>query len=679
MGRVIIQNDSIGGYQKGLEIVNQVRETATPTISNLRIRNSSNSTRTDTYGIVLTGSVNARITDSEIEEAMYGIYYSNTGIIQRETPTLSNLRIRNSSNSTRAGSIGIYLNGLSSVIVDNDSIYGFAKGIVIDETTRSADCTPTLSNLRIRSSSNSNRTDTIGILLQGSVDARITASLIDEFDIGISYLRQQNRAGSSTTTLSNLRIRNSSNSSRLASVGMYLDNLQKVIIVNDSIEGYPTGVQFHTSSRTNASTPTISNLRVRNSSNSSRISRNVGTGLILEHSLKGAVLNSYFENFATGIVIPDNNRMQISDNSFKNCTIGIDVNGADAIPQIHRNRLYLSSGYLLSNPGTANWAFVITAADTLLLNNNTIYRYSHALKLVSANVQFHQNIVWNTTPNSLPVESLQSEIYSAYNDISYIAGIYPGFRNINVNPLFVNPEAENFGLLVNSPCIDAGEEAFGTDADGTRPDLGALPYLHKADFSTDHQFETVNEPIHFMNTSIGHDPATSSYAWDFNNDGVWDSYLMNPVKSYSAPGLYSVKMRVQTSTLSDSTIKINVVIIQNTALPAPQNIQISKSGNNTILNWEPVTHNLLEQAVSVDFYLIYQAASPAGPFNFLDSTPGVTHYVHTDILAQNRSQFYIVLGFVGSREQLRQYLNEHRSLSVSNQDASFERKPVFQK
>lgn len=55
---------------------------------------------------------------------------------------------------------------------------------------------------------------------------------------------------------------------------------------------------------------------------------------------------------------------------------------------------------------------------------------------------------------------------------------YPGLGNTDVPPLFVNAASGDFRLLPNSACIDAGDPSSPLDDDGTRADMGALPFNH---------------------------------------------------------------------------------------------------------------------------------------------------------------------------------------------------------
>ncbi|HPD47711.1 MAG TPA: lamin tail domain-containing protein [Anaerohalosphaeraceae bacterium] len=53
--------------------------------------------------------------------------------------------------------------------------------------------------------------------------------------------------------------------------------------------------------------------------------------------------------------------------------------------------------------------------------------------------------------------------------------VWPGTGNIHADPLFVNAGAHDYRLQPASPCIDAGDPAQ-TDPDGSRVDMGCLPY-----------------------------------------------------------------------------------------------------------------------------------------------------------------------------------------------------------
>ena len=68
--------------------------------------------------------------------------------------------------------------------------------------------------------------------------------------------------------------------------------------------------------------------------------------------------------------------------------------------------------------------------------------------------------------------------------------------------------------------------------------------------------------VHFTDFSTG---SPASWKWDLGNGTI--SYLQNPSTTYFNPGKYTIKLVIKNGTLSDSTVKLNYIIIN--ALPKP--------------------------------------------------------------------------------------------------------------
>ena len=77
-------------------------------------------------------------------------------------------------------------------------------------------------------------------------------------------------------------------------------------------------------------------------------------------------------------------------------------------------------------------------------------------------------------------EAWQVPLRWAYNDVwAHAGGHFSGMDdptgvdgNLSVDPLFQDPDADNYDLLAVSQCVDAGDPDL-LDADGTRSDMGA--------------------------------------------------------------------------------------------------------------------------------------------------------------------------------------------------------------
>lgn len=83
----------------------------------------------------------------------------------------------------------------------------------------------------------------------------------------------------------------------------------------------------------------------------------------------------------------------------------------------------------------------------------------------------NSSIFWANSPNELAGPS--GSVSVAYCDVK---GGYTGIGNLQGDPKFWGAEIANLRLRAGSPCIDAGDPNLALDADGTRADVGALPF-----------------------------------------------------------------------------------------------------------------------------------------------------------------------------------------------------------
>jgi hypothetical protein len=135
---------------------------------------------------------------------------------------------------------------------------------------------------------------------------------------------------------------------------------------------------------------------------------------------------------------------------------------------------YLGTVYLTNNTivengrdGYHDWS----GGGAMYLKNNIFAengRYG-IFKHRTTPVYISYNDVWNNA------EGAYYEGYSG-NPTPFVP--YPGTGEIAEDPLFVNPNEDDFHLQVGSPCIDAGDPSLPFDPDGTIADMGAL-YFHQ--------------------------------------------------------------------------------------------------------------------------------------------------------------------------------------------------------
>ncbi len=88
---------------------------------------------------------------------------------------------------------------------------------------------------------------------------------------------------------------------------------------------------------------------------------------------------------------------------------------------------------------------------------------------------------------------------------------------------------------------------------------GPEPYY--ANFEAEPTTGTAPLTVQFIDLSSGAD--IQNWEWDFNNDGVIDSYEQNPEYTYQDTGYYSVKLKIYYGPLEDGYIKSNYIHVTN--------------------------------------------------------------------------------------------------------------------
>lgn len=82
-----------------------------------------------------------------------------------------------------------------------------------------------------------------------------------------------------------------------------------------------------------------------------------------------------------------------------------------------------------------------------------------------------------------------------------------------------------------------------------------------ADFVADTTFGYIPFDVHFTDLTSG---SASTWQWDFENDGITDSYEQNPVHTYTQVGYFSVRLIAGNGITSDTALKINYITADST-------------------------------------------------------------------------------------------------------------------
>ena len=114
----------------------------------------------------------------------------------------------------------------------------------------------------------------------------------------------------------------------------------------------------------------------------------------------------------------------------------------------------------------------------------------------------------------------------------------------------------------------------------------------EANFSVDTTTGYSPLNVTFSDQSLGN---ITFWEWDFQNDGVVDSYEQNPIYTYYQAGSYDVKLWVSDGTYSDSLIIINYISVtppvanftaNTTTGYCPLNVTFSDQSLGNITSWE---------------------------------------------------------------------------------------------
>ncbi len=154
--------------------------------------------------------------------------------------------------------------------------------------------------------------------------------------------------------------------------------------------------------------------------------------------------------------------------------------------------------------------------------------------------------------------------------------------------------------------------------------------LSEANFTADIHVITPGDTVNFTDISSG---LPTSWNWDFQNDGTYDSSLQNPTFVFNTPGLYDVKLKTQNSVVTDSIIKSEYIACVDDTNTAT-NLQIITDSSDVVLNWDTDTEPYM--------YYVYISDTPDGNWQYLAKVSDSNTFTHTDALIGNDRKFYTV-------------------------------------
>jgi len=519
----------------------------------------------------------------------------------------------------------------------------------------------------VRNSSQTSREENIGIDIAGSVEAHLDDVVVEDYPFGLKYHGALYSRETLTPTLTNIRVRNSSQTSRNLYIGMQLADLGRVVCSNDSIGGYQIGLEITNSGFTrDISTPTLTNIRVRNSSQTSRYEN---AGIFLGDGVAGTLSGADVAGARIGIFIADGNNTRLEPARVFDCETGIKAAGSLLPRPLKRHLIVLTPAFEAEHPDWQFKALDISMPGPWIIQNNTIDGYPVYMKASNAGILFDSNIAWNEAPSPQPFLMENTLLNTSYNDINS-SPLYPGLGNMAADPIFNNPLEGDYNLSYNSPCIDAGSPLMPHEPDGSTADQGAFPYTHRVSMEVSQRFVQPGTLVTFTNTSLGHDHQSSTCTWDLGKDGIIESQNRDWAYQFDNPGVYNLRLTMTSGLLVDTRDYDAVVVVQSALLQAPQGLVIATDDDfGVLLDWEPVTLTQQGDPINVEYYLIYSCDQPDGYFDFVGNTQDFeTAYTHING-ATDEHRFYFVLGFTGSMRELQQFIDQNRRMRPGHPQA----------
>nr|WP_319373494.1 PQQ-binding-like beta-propeller repeat protein [uncultured Methanobacterium sp.] len=209
--------------------------------------------------------------------------------------------------------------------------------------------------------------------------------------------------------------------------------------------------------------------------------------------------------------------------------------------------------YALSSNGTLNWSYATgnsIRGSATIDSNGTIYFISYnkvyALKDVVPGADFTSDV----NNGGVPI-TIQFTDKSLHDASSWLWDFGDGTTDsTDQNPTHTYTTAGDYTVTLT---------AFNLVGNSTKTSLISLSNLPPiVNFTSDVTSTTTFSPVKFKDTSL----YATSWAWDFNGDGIIDSTEQNPIYSgYKTIGYYTVNLTVTGPGGSNSITKTDYILI----------------------------------------------------------------------------------------------------------------------
>jgi len=438
-----------------------------------------------------------------------------------------------------------------------------------------------------------------------------------------------------------------------------------IILVNDGI--YPRSIDFMGKSISLKSKNGYKNTILDGDGYGPVVSitaKAFGNSAISKPTLEGFTIKNGAGDYGGGIYCDTNTSPLIANNK-------IVDNSADFGAGIHcksKSTPTITQNIIAHNTALYHGAGVYAEASDLILQNNSFFK--NAAGENGGGIAGYQNssmvLVNNTLTQNTAVD-YGAAIYSdaasntsiintiLWNDSVELAGIDPNTisysnikceafagrnGNISQDPLFIDPNQENYHLMMDSPCRDAGNPATQyDDLDGSQNDMGAdggqygiidtlIPYL--GDIQATPPSGAPPLEVSFA-VDASDEWGIANYYWDFDDaDGIQtDSNQPSPMHIFNGTGGYLVTVKVTDHSGFSNTVTVMITvsapgdlapIVSATALP--------QYGHSPLLVDFSVTAQDQDNGYIVNYQWDYDGD---GAFDWESESTGNTTYTFNDL------------------------------------------------
>ncbi len=208
------------------------------------------------------------------------------------------------------------------------------------------------------------------------------------------------------------------------------------------------------------------------------------------------------------------------------------------------------AGILLGHGGIVGSAFNNSEIfNCYSISNISDYQEVGAL-LYNNNSSSVHNCVWN--------DSLYNgELYAVYTNTD---GTIDNIINCTENEMRQESTYTSLGWDFVGESVNGSEEIWGIQENIN----DGFPFVYNqqlvSNFAVSNDVVDIEETLQFTDSSYGN---PTSWEWDFESDGIIDSYEQNPIWTYDEFGVYDVTLTISNETGSDSLIKEDYVTVNH--------------------------------------------------------------------------------------------------------------------